>query len=189
MSDWQSLGELIGALRNADRKGEAALAEIYRRGCTLAEPILHVWSSDPDFAALIGTPPKITVGVAVADESSTQIFAAWGPPCFADVPSGQDALEFEIGVRGAHLDIITSTDPKGNGAIARYLRRFGEGIQQVECRVTDVDRATQILREKFGVSPVYPEARPGAGGTRVNFFLVPTPEGGKVLIELYEMPR
>lgn len=189
MSDWQSLGELIRALRNADRKGEAALAEIYRRGCKLAEPILRVWSSDPDFAALIGTPSKITAGVAVTDESSSQIFAAWGPPGFADVPPDQDASEFEIAVRGAHLDIITSTDPNGNGAIARYLRRFGEGIQQVECRVTDVDRATQILREKFGVSPVYPEARPGAGGTRVNFFLLPTPEGGKVLIELYEMPR
>jgi hypothetical protein len=30
--------------------------------------------------------------------------------------------------------------------------------------------------------------RPGADGTRVNFFLVPSPDGGKVLIELYEGP-
>ena len=34
--------------------------------------------------------------------------------------------------------------------------------------------------------PVYPEARPGADGTRVNFFLAPTIENGRVLIELYE---
>jgi hypothetical protein len=36
------------------------------------------------------------------------------------------------------------------------------------------------------VTPIYPGKRPGADGTRVNFFLVPLPDGGKVLIELYE---
>jgi hypothetical protein len=42
------------------------------------------------------------------------------------------------------------------------------------------------LKEKFGVTAIYPETRPGAEGTRVNFFLVAVPGGGKVLIELYE---
>jgi hypothetical protein len=32
-------------------------------------------------------------------------------------------------------------------------------------------------------------ARPGADGTRVNFFLVSTPQGSKVLIELYAIPE
>jgi hypothetical protein len=50
----------------------------------------------------------------------------------------------------------------------------------------NVDRATAVLKEKFGVKAVYPETRPGADGTRVNFYLVGLPEGGKVLIELYE---
>jgi hypothetical protein len=86
------------------------------------------------------------------------------------------------------LDILTTRDPEGEGAIARYLKRFGEGIQQVEFRCLDVDRTTAILRENFGVTPIYPEARPGADGTRVNFFLAPTSAGGKVLIELYEIP-
>ena len=58
----------------------------------------------------------------------------------------------------------------------------------MEYRCLDVDRATAILRENFGVSPIYPETRPGADGTRVNFFLAPTSAGGKVLIELYEIP-
>jgi hypothetical protein len=49
-----------------------------------------------------------------------------------------------------------------------------------------VPRATQILKEKFSMTPVYPEARPGADGTRVNFFLVSAPGAPKVLIELYE---
>jgi len=49
-----------------------------------------------------------------------------------------------------------------------------------------VDRATQILRDKFGLAPVYPATRAGADGTRVNFFLVSAPGASKVLIELYE---
>ncbi len=74
------------------------------------------------------------------------------------------------------------------GAMDRFLQKFGEGIQQVEYRVADVDRAIRLLREKFGVAPVYAETRPGADGTRVNFFLAPAPGGAKVLIELYERP-
>jgi hypothetical protein len=35
---------------------------------------------------------------------------------------------------------------------------------------------------------VYPATRPGADGTLVNFFLVPSPGAGKVLIELYQVP-
>jgi len=41
----------------------------------------------------------------------------------------------------------------------------------------------KILKEKFGVAAVYPAVRHGADGTRVNFFLVVSPDGGKVLIE------
>jgi hypothetical protein len=49
-----------------------------------------------------------------------------------------------------------------------------------------------ILRERFGVAPIYPEARAGANGAKVNFVLVAVPgasgESAKVLIELYELP-
>jgi hypothetical protein len=85
------------------------------------------------------------------------------------------------------LDILTSRAPGGDGAIAKYLAKFGEGIQQVEFRCEDVDRATGILKEKFDVKAIYPETRAWADGTRMNFFLVPTAEGRKVLIELYEI--
>ena len=83
--------------------------------------------------------------------------------------------------------MLTTREPGGTGAIARYLAKFGEGIQQVEYRCADVDRATVLLKEKFAVVPVYPLARSGADGTRINFFLMPS-AGGKVLIELYEVP-
>jgi hypothetical protein len=112
-----------------------------------------------------------------------------GTPRLAEVPADQDAEEFELHFpESVLLDVLTTREPGGSGAIARYLAKFGEGVQQVEFRCANVDRATKILKEKFDVKPVYPETRPGADETRVNFFLVPSPGGGKVLIELYEVP-
>jgi hypothetical protein len=81
---------------------------------------------------------------------------------------------------------LTTREPDGPGAIARYLQKFGEGIQQIEIYVRDVDRATEILRTRFALSPLYPATRAGADGTRVNFFLATAPDGKKVLIELVE---
>lgn len=116
-----------------------------------------------------------------------RIREANGTPSLADVPPDQDAEEFELHFpEGVSLDVLTTREPGGTGAIARYLAKFGEGVQQVEYRCANVDRATAILKERFGVAPVYPQTRPGAEGTRINFFLVPTPNTGKVLIELYE---
>jgi methylmalonyl-CoA/ethylmalonyl-CoA epimerase len=103
------------------------------------------------------------------------------------VPPDQDAEEFELNFPGdIFLDVLTTRDLEGQGAIAKYLAKSGEGIQQVEFRCANVDRAAQILKEKFGISPIYPQTRPGADNTRVNFFLVPLPQAGKVLVELYE---
>src|ERR1700681_2972700 len=79
------------------------------------------------------------------------------------------------------------------GGIARFLAKFGEGVQQVEFRCLSVNRAMAILRERFRVAPIYPEARAGANGSKVNFVLVAVPvaagENAKVLIELYELPK
>jgi len=100
------------------------------------------------------------------------------------VPPDQDAKEFELHLGKARLDILTSEGQPG--AIAGFLEKFGEGIQQVELPVSDVGQATEILRTRFGVKPVYPQTRAGADGTRVNFFLAANADGKKVLIELVE---
>jgi hypothetical protein len=50
----------------------------------------------------------------------------------------------------------------------------------------DIERATQVLRANFRLDPIYPATRAGADGTRVNFFLVPSESGKKVLIEIVE---
>jgi hypothetical protein len=135
--------------------------------------------------------PVTTVGIAVTPENFDRIRAANSSPRLADVPSDQDAKEFELHfAQGVLMDILTTREPGGTGAIARYLEKFGEGIQQVELLTRKVDAATEILRSRFGVQPIYPATRAGADGTRVNFFLVSLPEKGpekgKILIELVE---
>jgi hypothetical protein len=165
----------------------AAATEIYRRGRAPADQAVASWWRNPELSALLGPDPLVTVGLAVERAMFARIRDANGAPPLAHVPPDQDAEEFELHFPDRiSLDVLTTRAPGGPGAIARYLTKFGEGIQQVEFRCIDVDRATAILREAFGVMPVYPQTRPGADGTRVNFFLVPTPGAGKVLIELYE---
>jgi hypothetical protein len=162
--------------------------EIYRSGRALADHAVYPWWSDTKLADLLEShAPKVTVGLAVTPERFAQMHEANGLPRLAEVPADQDAKEFELHFPGGlTMDVLTSKHPTGDGAIAKYLQKFGEGIQQVELLCKDVDRATQLLKENFGVNPVYPTTRAGADGTRVNFFLVSPPDAGKVLIELYE---
>lgn len=167
---------------------DAAAEEIYIAGSILARRASKAWFQDAEFISIAGAEPKITVGVAVSPELFEKIRSANGTPRLAEVPPDQDALEFELHFTGLHLDVLTSRAPEGQGAIAQYLAKFGSGIQQVEFLCSDVERATRVLVEKFGKKPVYSEARAGADGTRINFFLAATPEDEKVLIELYQKP-
>jgi len=162
--------------------------EIYKIGRALADDAAYPWWGDEDLAALLnGNDRKMTIGLAVTPERFSQIHEVSGLPRFSEVPPDQDALEFELHFPGGlSMDVLTSKDPAGSGAIAKFLQKFGEGIQQIEYLCKDVDRATQILKTKFNVPAIYPETRPGADGARVNFFLVSATDSAKVLIELYE---
>jgi hypothetical protein len=168
---------------------KAAAEEIYRLGRAAAGCAISDWRVDKElFALLLGSQPVITVGLAVDRDTFGRIRIANGTPRLADVPPDQDAEEFELHfAQEILLDILTTREPGGAGTVARYLAKFKEGVQQVEFRCANVDRATEILKEKFGIAPIYPATRPGAESTRVNFFLVASPDGGKVLIELYEL--
>ena len=180
--------ERIAALYSPEDGGRAAAAkEIYAVGRSLADSAIQTWRQNDEFARLLGKDPEITVGLAVTPETFVQIREANGWPRLADVPAEQDALEFTLRfAAGTTLDVLTWRETEGSGAIAKFLSKFGEGVQQVEFRCSDVNRATAILRDQFAVAPVYPEARPGADGTRINFFLAAAADGKKVLIELYE---
>jgi hypothetical protein len=187
-----ALPAAIAMLSSADPGERAAGArDIYRAGRELADEASREWRANPEFAAHLevhpGNPPHCTVGLAVNPITFEAIYDANGSPRLADVPPDQDAREFELHFDGnVSLDILTTHTPTGQGAIARYLSKFGEGIQQVEYRCRNVDSATALLKNKFGVDPIYPQTRPGADGTRINFFLARTSDGAKVLIELYE---
>jgi hypothetical protein len=184
--------------RDPQNRAEAAM-RLYLAGSSLCTPLLKQWLADPEFRVLIlpsrvdspaGSdlgPASIVVGVAVEPETFENIRAANNFTPLADVPPDQDAREFELHFETRiELDILTTREPGAKGAIARFLEKFEEGIQQIEVYVGDVDRATEILRLRFGLEPIYPAARAGAGGTRVNFFLAPAQHGKKVLIEFVE---
>jgi hypothetical protein len=175
---------------------------LYMEGGNLCTPLLKKWIADPEFRSLV-LPISVNstgasefsqlntvVGIAVQPETLQKIREANDSPALAEVPPDQDAIEFELHFENhIELDILTTREPGGQGAIAKFLSRFGEGIQQIEIYVRNVDRATEILRSRFGLNPLYPKTRAGAGGTRINFFLALLPEGSKVLIELVEAKR
>lgn len=183
---------MIRRLSDADPvTRDSAAADIFQHGCRLVRLVTSKWLLDSQLAncfvnANFGA-PKVTVGLAVSRDSFDRIRIANGSSRMANVPDDQDAEEFELDFPGGiSLDILTTKQPGASGAIDRFLQKSGEGIQQVELLVRDVELATQILRERFGIAPAYPHTRQGADGTRVNFFLVPIADGKKVLIELVE---
>jgi len=199
--------ERIGRLADSDPAKRALTAfDLFSAGLARALDSLQEWEENDELRGLmvrekienvteaVSSVARVTVGVAVSPETFDKIRAANGTPPLADAPADQDVLEFELeftesGMSYVRLDILTTKLPGGNGAIARFLEKFGEGIQQVELDVTDVDRATEILRTRFGLEPIYPATRTGANGTRVNFFLVTARNNEKVLVELVEQPN
>jgi tellurite resistance protein TerC len=199
--------ELIANLADSEPAERAwAASSLFVAGLSRAHDSFLAWEKDEELLSLLVreksgsdvpmTPGnvRLTVGVAVLPETFEKIRSANGSPALADAPADQEVAEFELefaeaGLPHLRLDILTTTAPGGSTAIARFLAKFGQGIQQVELDVTDVDRATEILRARFNLNPAYPATRPGANGTRVNFFLVTPASGQKVLVELVEQPK
>jgi hypothetical protein len=179
----------IARLASPDSQTRTRAAEqLFAQGRELIEPILAQWRREAELGSLLYFPkPRITTGVAVNTDSFERIRAANGNAALANVPTDQDAREFELHFgANVRLDILTTKDAAGSGAIARFLQKFGEGVQQVELETKDCDAATNRVRSAFGVEPLYSATRPGADGTHVNFFLVSRPDGRKVLVELVE---
>ena len=140
------LAALISGLSSPDRASrETAAKELFARGHGLARAATIQWLRDPEFTAKLVLDasqfPVTTVGIAVTPETFERSRAANGSPRLADVPPDQDAMEFELHfAQHVQLDILTTREPGGTGAIARYLQKFGEGIQQVELLVAKCRR-------------------------------------------------
>jgi len=82
---------------------------------------------------------------------------------------------------GTRVQLLAPLTP--DSAIARFIDRSSPGLQQVAYRVRDVDAAAQRLRAR-GLRLLYPTARRGTAGSRINF--VHPKDAGGVLVELVE---
>lgn len=184
-----SNAELVALLDSSESAlRESAARELFERGRADAERAIASWRADSQIAELISC--HATVGIAIAPQRFARMRALLGEPRLAEVPPDQDAQEFEWNPSGeVHLDILTTRAPGKDGAIANFLAKFGEGIQQVEFLTRDIDEATRRLASHLHVAHIYPATRNGADGTRVNFFLVSNEGGKKILIELVEAKR
>jgi methylmalonyl-CoA/ethylmalonyl-CoA epimerase len=82
---------------------------------------------------------------------------------------------------GAAVQLLAPADD--DSTIAKFLDRNGPGLQQLAYRVTDVEAAAEALRSA-GLRVLYPRARRGTAGSKVNF--VHPKDAGGVLVELVE---
>jgi methylmalonyl-CoA/ethylmalonyl-CoA epimerase len=84
-------------------------------------------------------------------------------------------------VDGGCLQLLAPLSPEST--IAKFLDRYGPGVQQVAYTVADVDAACAALRDR-GVRLLYDSPRHGTAGSRINF--VHPKDAGGVLVELVE---
>jgi methylmalonyl-CoA/ethylmalonyl-CoA epimerase len=86
-----------------------------------------------------------------------------------------------VGDSGSCIQLLAPLNEQST--IARFLAKNGQGMQQLAYRVTDVEKVSQIMRER-GIRTLYDAPRRGTAGSRINF-LHPKDAGG-VLVELVE---
>lgn len=85
------------------------------------------------------------------------------------------------GEENAKIQLLAPLRP--DSAIGKFLDRNGQGIQQMAYRVADIDRVSEILRER-GMRLLYPEPKRGTADSRINF--VHPKDARGVLLELVE---
>ncbi len=102
-----------------------------------------------------------------------------------EVNDDQGIREAMLAVPGppgtAQIQLMAPLDE--SSVIAKFLDKRGPGIQQLACRVSDLDALCQRLRGQ-GVRLVYENPRRGTANSRINF--IHPKDAGGVLIELVE---
>ena len=121
-------------------KRSTAAMRLYMEGSNLCTPLLRQWIADPEFRELSlpsapappgaadSAQPSTVVGIAVEPETFQKIRQANNFPPLADVPPEQDAMEFELRFEDhIELDILTTREPGGPGAIAQISIQVRRG--------------------------------------------------------------
>lgn len=86
-----------------------------------------------------------------------------------------------VGDSGSHVQLLAPLSE--SSTIAKFIDRNGPGCQQVAYRVTDVEQASALLRER-GLRMLYDAPKRGTSDSRINF--VHPKDAGGVLVELVE---
>jgi len=87
---------------------------------------------------------------------------------------------FKVGE--TYIELLQGTTQ--DSAISKFVEKRGEGIHHIAIRVDDVDKSTEVLKNR-GAVLVYDKARMVSGGSRKINFVHPKSTGG-VLLELVE---
>ena len=82
---------------------------------------------------------------------------------------------------GAAVQLLSPLSP--DSSIGKFLSNKGPGVQQVAYRVTDIEAAEKILRDK-GMRVLFEKAVVGTANSRANF--VHPKDAGGVLVELVQ---
>ena len=129
------------------------------------------------------------VGLAVPDLDEairfhTEVFGWRVLHRETNAEQGVEEAMIGTGVQGpenAQIQLLAPLNEEST--IAKFIGRNGPGMQQLAYRVRDLDAVSATLRER-GVRLLFPEAKRGTGGSRINF-CHPKDTGG-VLLELVE---
>lgn len=126
------------------------------------------------------------VGIAVPDLDDALEFyrSTFGlHSVHEEVNEEQGVREAMLSVGGSDTQIQLLAPLSSESAIAAFLERNGQGIQQLAYRVADIETASATLRER-GMRLLYDAPRRGTADSRVNF--VHPKDAGGVLVELVE---
>lgn len=103
-----------------------------------------------------------------------------------EINTDQGVREAMLAVRGAprgsaQVQLMAPLDD--TCTIAKFIGKRGPGIQQMACRVSDLDALCEQLRAQ-GVRLLYDAPRRGTANSRINF--IHPKDAGGVLVELVE---
>jgi methylmalonyl-CoA/ethylmalonyl-CoA epimerase len=137
---------------------------------SLVTAIDHVGIAVPDLDAAIAWYHDTLGMILVHEEINTE----------------QGVREAMLAVRGAQagsaqIQLMAPLDD--NCTIAKFIDKRGPGIQQLACRVSDLDALSEQLRA-HGVRLLYDSPRRGTADSRINF--IHPKDAGGVLVELVE---
>jgi len=126
------------------------------------------------------------VGIAVPDLAAAVAFheRAFGLQLLhQEVNEEQGVTEAMLGIPGDTVRIQLLAPLTPESPIARFIDRSGPGLQQLAYTVTDVRKASDLLRAQ-GIRMLYDEPKRGTADSQINF--AHPKDCGGVLVELVE---